>query len=786
MAQVRVSPEVRGILDDAAELSMRRGQYYVGVEHLFEILLNSAGHLPEPLVSRHGSVLEAASRECLSDLWQGRLPAMVHEAFFTPRCTAVTNQAAKLAQRLAAGPPQGGHVLLAILSDAHSAPSRALDRLGHDRGAIIDALWQQLAQPGRRPRSDSAPTPPPSAPEERTAVPATDTVEPGSKDDAARPALAQMTVDLSELARAGRLEPAIGRDKELHAVLEILARRAKNNVILVGEAGVGKTRFMEGLALLAAKGGADLLSRRTRILELNLAAFMAGTQYRGALESRLMALIDELKADKHTILFIDEIHLIMGAGAADGDSMDLANLLKPALSRGEIRCIGATTLKEYRRFIERDPAIERRFQMVRLEPLSEAATWEVLTRLRPALEEHHGVRVGRRTMHAAIALTVRYMPNRHLPDKAIDVLDQACARYRLKLLRAKRKAKQDGLAFAPRTMKVTPHEVRKVVSQITSVPVEEITAEERRQLGNLKERLMEWIAGQDEAVARVTASVMKARAGLSDPNRPEASFLFLGPTGVGKTELAKALAATLFGSDAHLISFDMSEFVEAHAVSRLLGAPPGYVGSEEEGRLTSAVRDKPFSILLFDEIEKAHPRIFDVFLPILDEGRLKDQRGREVSFKNCILIFTSNTGAELIQRDPTESGERHLSEALRSQFRPEFINRIDDIVPFYPLMFEDIRRILEGMIKQLRRRLQEKAIDLHVYQGAYEWLAERGYNAEYGARELRRTVDREVVNPISERVVQEGFKAGDTIEVLVEDGALIVRKGTGRQAGPTS
>jgi len=284
----------------------------------------------------------------------------------------------------------------------------------------------------------------------------------------------------------------------------------------------------------------------------------------------------------------------------------------------------------------------------------------------------------------------------------------------------------------------------------------------------------------------VTAAVMKARAGLSDPNRPEASFLFLGPTGVGKTELAKALAATLFGSDAHLISFDMSEYVEAHAVSRLLGAPPGYVGSEEEGRLTSAVRDKPFSILLFDEIEKAHPRVFDIFLPILDEGRLKDQRGRDVSFKNCILIFTSNAGAELIQRDPTESGDRHLSEALRSQFRPEFINRIDDIVPFYPLMFEDIRRILEHLIRQLQRRLREKGIGIHVYQGAYEWLAEHGYNAEYGARELRRTVDRDVVNPISERVVQEAFKAGDVIEVLVEDGLLVVRKGTSHREGPAS
>jgi ATP-dependent Clp protease ATP-binding subunit ClpC len=562
----------------------------------------------------------------------------------------------------------------------------------------------------------------------------------------------------------------------MFSVLEVMARKSKNNVILVGEAGVGKTQIVEGLAVAAAGCDAGPILCDAKILELNIAALMSGTQYRGSFEEKVMALIDQLKKDPNTILFIDEIHLIMGAGATEGGSPDIANLLKPVLARGEIRCIGATTLKEFRKFIERDPAVERRFQIVRVEPLSESATWEVLRTLRPSFEEHHGVRISRRAMRDAITLTQRYLPNRQLPDKAIDVLDQACARHRLRAIAAKTKPglfdSDDG---RPREAKVVPHDVRKVLSQMTSIPIEEITAEERMRLGDLEATLSREIIGQDEAIAKA-AAMKKARAGLADPNRPDAVLLFLGPTGVGKTQLAKALARNVFGSEDHLIAFDMGEYIEEHSVAKLLGAPPGYVGSDEEGRLVSAVRDKPFSILLFDEVEKAHPRIFDIFLPILDEGRLKDHHGRTVSFKNTIIIFTSNIGAKLLLRGENGGDERQIITELQRHFRPEFINRLDEIVPFHHLLFEDVRSILAIAVKGLKRRLHDKGIHVHVYQGAYEYIAKAGYDQDFGARELRRVFERLVVNPISDKLMAGHFNPGDRIEILEEDGQLVFRR----------
>ncbi|MDQ1256016.1 MAG: ATP-dependent Clp protease ATP-binding subunit, partial [Candidatus Hydrogenedentes bacterium] len=557
------------------------------------------------------------------------------------------------------------------------------------------------------------------------------------------------------------------------------ARKTKNNVILVGEAGVGKTKVVEGLALNTVKGGTmDELFSGYRVLELKISALTAGTAYRGAFEEKVMALLDELKKSPKVILFIDEIHLIMGAGATEGSSVDFANLLKPALARGEIRCVGATTLQEYRKFVERDPAIERRFQLVRVEELSEEATAEVLAKLKPSLEKHHGVKIGSKAVAAALTLTQRYMPNRKLPDKAIDVLDQACARYRLKSIAARTNPKLlEGTLMPTAVDKVTPHDIRKVISQLTAIPIEEMTAEERRNLTDLERRLKQQLIGQDEAVAKVVAAVIKSRAGLSDPNRPDAVMLFMGPTGVGKTQLCKLLADALFGSPNHLITFDMSEYIEEHSVSRLLGAPPGYQGSDEEGRLSSAVRGAPFSVLLFDEIEKAHPRIFDIFLPIFDEGRLKDNRGREISFKNCIIILTTNIGAELMTRSGGERSQRELMDALRQHFRPELINRIDEIVPFHQLLFEDVYSILRISINDLRNRLKDKRLGVRMYREAYEMLAEEGYKPEFGARELRRVVDRRLVTPISELVMAGKFDAGDMIDVRVENGKLTFSKG---------
>ena len=604
---VSVSPETSALLDEAATLSVRRGQRYVGVEHLFTVLVNKPHLLPPQIAERYGMMLQTTAREVERTSWQGMMPVVGPEIFHTPRCAFAINEAAKLSERLTKSRPTAGHLLLVIVADAHAAPSRCMDRLGFARGELIQALRSALMSH----RTTTHPKAEETAPQrEAHASAKVAEAEADARDEKPRskPAsLDSLTRDLTQAARDGKIEEAVGREKETFEILQILARKNKNNAILVGEAGVGKTKIIESLAVTAVEGGMDGLLSGWRIIELDVGALMSGTQYRGSFEEKLHGLVEELKRSPKTILFIDEIHLIMGAGAVDGGSIDIANLLKPALARGEIRCLGATTIAEYRRFIEKDPALERRFQMVRIEPLSEAATYQLLEKLRPSLEKHHGIHIGRRSMHAAISLTQRYMPNRQLPDKAIDVLDQACARYRLKAIARKTHPE---LVFdssdygVPVAEKVTPHDIRKVVSRMTAIPIEEITAEDRLLLSRLERKLRERIIGQEEAAVRVAAVVKRARAGLSDPNRPNAVMLFLGPSGVGKTQLAKELSERLFGSADHLVSFDMSEYVEAHSVSRLLGAPPGYVGSEEEGRLTAAVRSKPFSILLFDEIEK--------------------------------------------------------------------------------------------------------------------------------------------------------------------------------------
>ncbi|MBI4558425.1 MAG: ATP-dependent Clp protease ATP-binding subunit [Candidatus Hydrogenedentes bacterium] len=771
--QISVSPEINELIDAAASLSVRKGQYYVGVEHLFAALVDKSILLPKPIMDQYGSTLLTVARELERDSWKGRMPTVAYEVFYTPRCAGVAGDASKFAQRMGSAQASAGHLLLAILADAYAAPSRVMDRLSLGRGDVIEALRKSVPSHG----ASGARVPAEARAGEARAV-AGQTAKSAPEDAPAQAfSLADVTRDLTNAARHGEIDKAIGREKEIFQILQVLARQNKNNVILVGEAGVGKTKVVEGLAVMSVHGGPGAVLAQDRILELNIAALMTGTQYRGAFEEKIIGLLDEIKREKNIILFIDEVHLIMGAGATEGSGIDFANLLKPSLARGEIRCIGATTLQEYRKFIEKDPAIERRFQMVRIEALSEVATWEVLNHIRPVLERHHKIRVSRRAMRAAITLTQRYMPNRQLPDKAIDVLDQACARYRLKAIAQKSDPKMfDSDASRLIEDKVTPHDIRKIISQVTSIPVEEITSEERQRLDNLERKLNKKIIGQDEAVAKVVAAVKKSRAGLADPNRPDAVMLFLGPTGVGKTQLAKELADQVFGSAEHLITFDMSEYVEEHSVARLLGAPPGYVGSEEEGRLTGAVRYTPFSILLFDEVEKAHPRVFDILLPVLEEGRLKDSHGRDVSFKNCVIIFTSNIGAHTLRRSEGEEGLSRLMQELRQHFRPEFINRIDEIVPFYPLLFEDIRIILRLTIAQLGSRLKEKGIGIRMYQGAYEHLAEAGYNQEFGARELRRAVERLVINPISDKVLSEEFTSGDTIEVLMEDGRLAFRK----------
>ncbi len=767
--QVHVSPEVNTLLNAAVEISVRRNHYFVGVEHLYDAVLNAPERIPQAFASRYGDMLREVSRLMMRDAWRGGPPSAGSEVFYTPRCAETLGEAQKLAERYRVGPASAGHLLLALFADAHSAPSRALDRLGVNRGELIADLRKELGHPQEASggRQSSEPTPQ-----------LTDRPEPAvEKAKAPLAPLESLTRDLTSAARRGELSAAVGRSSEMFEILQVLARKGKNNVMLVGEAGVGKTQIVEGLAVATVEEGLGGVLHGKRILELSLGALMSGTQYRGAFEEKMLALLEELKQSPDTILFIDEVHLIMGAGSTDGDSMDVANLLKPALARGEIRCIGATTLQEYRRFVEKDPAMERRFQMVRVEPLGEDATLRVLKKLRPALEKHHGVHISARSLESAIRLTQRYMPNRHLPDKAIDVLDQACARYRLKSIAAQQQAAAGHVTDYHRPTKVIPHDIRKVVSQLTAIPIEEMTAQERLLLGDLENVIKARIIGQDQAVAKTVAAVKKSRAGLADPNRPQAVLLFLGPSGVGKTQLAKVLADILFGSPHHLTTFDMSEYIEEHSVSRLIGAPPGYVGGDEEGRLFAAVRHAPFSVLLFDEIEKAHHRVFDVLLPVFDEGRLRDSRGRIADFRNCIIILTSNIGADVLGHGEVGGDRARLLAELRNHFRPEFINRMDEIVPFYPLLFEDVRTILALSVRELGARIKEQGFGVRVYQQAYEYLATAGYSAEYGARELRRTLDRLVAEPLSSEILAGHFQPGEMIEVLMEEGRLTFRKG---------
>ncbi len=735
-------------------------------------------------------------------------------------------------------------------------------------------------------------------------------------------ALERFTVDLTELARQGKLDPVIGREREIAQLVEVLTRRQKNNPVLVGEAGVGKTAIVEGLAQRIAEGAVPDALRNKRILQLDMGALVAGTRYRGDFEERLKSILEEVKRDGNIILFIDEIHNVVGAGRAEG-AMDAANLLKPALARGEFQVIGATTPDEYRRYIEKDSALERRFQPVWVEEPTPEVTLEILRGLRPKYEKHHGVRISDGALEAAVNLTHRYVQDRHLPDKAIDALDQAAARKKLKAsmpplevlelqqkirrleeeLRQRReegreeeakKLEKEIAALRKQLEKfktssptdtsrlealkkeaedlenrikeaeergdleeferlsdrlkevkkqiiqaqkqeqekageivVTADDVAEVVSEWTGIPVAKMLQEERERLLKMEEYLHRRVVGQDEAVRAVSEAIRRARAGISDPRRPLGSFLFLGPTGVGKTELAKTLAEFLFGDEDALIRLDMSEFKEEHSVAKLIGAPPGYVGYEEGGKLTEAVRRKPYSVILLDEIEKAHPRVFDLFLQVLDDGRLTDSQGRTVSFRNTVIIMTSNLGSQYltnlmnvynprfealhkrfqelevkysrgeISKEEYEKQRKQLEqelqaleeefdrafeetkqkvlEVVKASFRPEFLNRIDEIVVFHPLKWYQILDIVDILINYLNRRLRDQNITLELTQRAKEWLVRKGFDPLMGARPLKRVIQREIENRLSEMILKGEVKPGDRVVVDVKDGDLVLQ-----------
>lgn len=798
----------------------------VGTEHLLLGLLREGSGVAAKALQNLGVDFSRVREEVVKLIGRGEEKPR-GEIGLSPRAKKVLELANDEARRQGVNYVGTEHVLLGLLREGEGVAAKVLANLGVSTdkvrqqvflllgGGGLGGLTMMFSGLGGYPPHWTQQAPGVRATTARSATPAVD----------------EFSRDLTQLAREDKLDPVVGREREIERVIQILSRRTKNNPVLIGEPGVGKTAIAEGLAQRIVENRVPETLRGRRVIALDLSGIVAGTKYRGEFEERLKRIINEIRGAGNVVLFIDELHTLIGAGAAEG-AIDAANILKPALARGELQCIGATTLDEYRKHIERDAALERRFQPVMVGEPTREETVAILKGLRDRYEAHHGVKITDAAIEAAANLADRYISDRYLPDKAIDLVDEAASRVRLRAytsppelkeleakieeLRKEKEAAVHGQEFekaarlrdAEQKLKeeleikkekwekekgleglvVTEEDIAEIVSSWTGIPVKKLAQEETERLLNLEEVLHGRVIGQEEAVRAVARAIRRARAGLKDPKRPIGSFIFLGPTGVGKTELARALADALFGDEEALVRLDMSEYMEKHTVSRLIGAPPGYVGYEEAGQLTEAVRRRPYTVVLFDEVEKAHPEVFNVLLQILEDGRLTDAKGRTVSFRNTVIIMTSNVGANLIKRETALGFRRASAEEsyasmkekvlgeLRQTFRPEFLNRVDEIIVFHALSREHIKEIVDLMLKNLAKQLKEYNIEVEVTEGAKEILVREGFDEVYGARPLRRAIQRLIEDQLSEGMLEGKFSRGDAVVAEAEEEKIVLRK----------
>jgi len=791
----RFTERARKVIVLAKEEARRFNHDYIGTEHLLLGLIREGEGVAAAVLQKLGLSLESIRLEVEKLVQPGPTTQIQGDVPFTPRSKKALELAAEEARALGHNYIGTEHLLLGLIREGEGVASQVLLNLGLDLNRVRSEIMELLgsATPGFGTQAQSK-----------------------SKT----PAMDAFGRDLTALAREGKLDPVIGRKNEIERVIQILARRTKNNPVLLGEAGVGKTAIVEGLAQQIVMSNVPEVLIGKRIVALDLALMIAGTKYRGQFEERIKAVMDEIKRSRDVMIFIDELHMLVGAGAAEG-AIDASNILKPALSRGEIQCIGATTPDEYRKYIEKDAALERRFQTIMVDPPSVDETVEILKGLRDKYERHHNVEYLDEAIVAAAKFSDRYISGRFLPDKAIDLLDESGSRARLATLIVppsikqlevnveelkkekeifiknqdfekaaslrdqERQARQNlederkkwQEERAKSRSKITEEDIATIVSKITGIPIVRLEQKESEKLLKIEEELRQRVVGQDEALAAIGRSVRRSRAGIKDPRRPIGSFIFLGPTGVGKTLLARALAEFMFGDENALVQLDMSEYMEKFNVSRLVGAPPGYVGYEEGGQLTEKIRRRPYAVILLDEIEKAHPDVFNILLQVLEDGRLTDSFGRKVDFRNCIIIMTSNVGAELLRKQgalgfKAQSGDmsyqqmkERLLEEVKRTFKPEFLNRIDDVIVFRPLEKGDLYKIVEIEIGEVQGRLSEQHVTLALDQEAKDFLIEKGFDPVFGARPLKRTIQRYIEDPLAEEIIGGRIKEGSIVRI---------------------